>query len=110
MFEATNHGSVLCWVRLGRCVMANGHGCVCCCFKLILLVLLIRSTKKLPSDDESTNTALPEPEITSYRYFSEDVQTRVTIGLINCRRHAESLSKVAGNYRATARTQILLSD
>ena len=81
-------------------VMANGHGCVCCFFKLILLVLLVRSTKKLPSDDESTNTALPEPEITSYRYFSEDVQTCVTIGLTNCRRHVRSLSKVAGYYRA----------
>ena len=80
--------------------MANGHGCVCCCFKLILLVLLVRSTKKLPSDDESTNTALPEPKITSYRYFSEDVQTCVTIGLTNCRRHVGSLSKVAGYYRA----------
>ena len=69
--------------------MANGHGCVCCCFKLILLVLLFRSTKKLPSDYESTNTALPEQEITSYRYISKDVQTCVTIG-----------SKVAGYYRA----------
>ena len=80
--------------------MANGHGCVCCCFKLILLVLLVRSTKKLPSDDELINTASPELEITSYRYFSEDVQTCVTIGLTNCRCHVGSLSKVAGYYRA----------
>ena len=58
--------------------MGNGHGCACCCFKLILLVLLMRSTKKLPSDDESANTALPESEITSYRHFREAVQTRVT--------------------------------
>ena len=35
--------------------MANRHGCLCCCFKLILLILLVRSTTKLPSDDESTN-------------------------------------------------------
>ena len=81
-------------------VMANGHGFVCCFFKLILLVLLIRSTKKLPSDDESTNTALPESEFTSYRHFSEAVQTRVTFGLTTRWRHVGSLSKVVGYYGA----------
>ena len=79
-------------------VMANGHGFACCFFKLILLVLLIRSTKKLPSDDESTNTALPESEFTSYRHFSEAVQTRVTFGLTTRWRHVGSLSKVVGYY------------
>ena len=68
-------------------VTANGHGFACRFFKLILLVLLIRITKKLPSDDESTNTALPESEFTSYRHFSEAVQTRVTFGLTTRWRH-----------------------
>ena len=81
-------------------VMANSHGFSCCFFKLILLVLLIRSTKKLPSDDESTNTALPESEFTSYRHFSEAVQTRVAFGLTTRWRHVGSLSKVVGYYGA----------
>ena len=66
----------------------------------MLLVLLIRSTKKLPSDDESTNTALPESEFTSYRHFSEAVQTRVTFELTTRWRHVGSLSKVVGYYGA----------
>ena len=80
--------------------MANSHGFSCCFLKLILLVLLIRSTKKLPSDDESTNTALPESEFTSYRHFSEAVQTRVTFELTTHWRHVGSLSKVVGYYGA----------
>ena len=80
--------------------MANDHDFACCFFKLILLVLLIRSTKKLPSDDESTNTALRELEFTSYRHFSEAVQTRVTFGLTTRWRHVGSLSKVVGYYGA----------
>lgn len=80
--------------------MANGHGCACCFLKLILLVLLIRSTKKLPSDDESTNTALSESEIASHRHFSESVQTCVIIGLTTHWRHVGSLSKVVGYYGA----------
>ena len=61
-------------------------------------MLLIRSTKKLPSDDESTNLAMPESEITSYRHFREAVQTRVTIRLTTRWRHVGSLSKVVGYY------------
>ena len=80
--------------------MANGHGRACRFFKLILLALLIRSTKKLFSDDESTNTALPESEITSYRHFSEAAQTRVATGLTTRWHHVGNLSKVVGYYGA----------
>lgn len=81
-------------------------------YKLILLVLLIRSTKKLSSDDESTNTALPESEIPSYRHFSEAIQTRVAIGLTTRWRHVGNSSKVVGliteHELAGTRTQTLL--
>ena len=80
--------------------MVNGHGCACRFFKLILLALLIRSTNKLPSDHVSTNTALPESEITSYRHFSEAIQTRVAIGLTTHLRHVGNLSRVVGYYGA----------
>ena len=80
--------------------MANGHGRACRFFKLILLALLIRSTKKLFSDDESTSTVLSESEITSYRHFSEAAQTRVATGLTTRWRHVGNLSKVVGYYGA----------
>ena len=75
--------------------MKDGHGCACCYFKLILLTLLIGRTKKLPSDDGLTDTALPESEITSYRHLSEAVKTRVAIGLTTRWRHVGNLIKAA---------------
>ena len=60
-----------------------------------LLSLLVRSTKKLLSDDD-----LNLHSLACARYFSEAVQTRVTIRLTNRWRHAGSLSKVGGYYSA----------
>ena len=104
-------GTLFLFDVVNRAVVENGHGCACCFFKIILLTLLNRSTTKLPSDDKLTNTALPECEITSYRHFSEAIQTRVGIGLTTRWCYIGNLIKAIIEHElAGMRTQTLLSN
>ena len=85
------------WLELKHAVEEK----VCLPCKFSLLIIRYRQIAQHMSCSrgllQTVNTA---DMIKSYRDFGEDVQTRVTIRLTNCRRHVGSSSEVAGYYRA----------
>ena len=85
------------WLELKHAVEKK----VCLPCKFSLLIIRYRKIAQHMSCTRGLlQTVSTADMITSHRYFSEDVQTRATIGLTDCRRHVGSLSKVAGYHRA----------